>query len=411
MTLLRALPIGMLVLAGTAGAQPSATDFLTRAACGARDVCRVEEVRDAGRDAEGWRLRVARLLLSPPTHPHADGSPAPDGDCARFEWTLVVGEGAAARARPLVEICNDGYGARGIGEDAVEVHENRFVHTRVGGSAWGWSETTALSLSPLVVIAHETSGWWSLGPNLESRSTEPGRLYAAGRWLAPRCAEDGQPPLAHELPEVRWVAVPRVSLGPRELSALREGASLGTCAAVIDGSATNGAVLAGSADPASATVRALWPTGGPLVIEIGDDVVNERDRVEVWMGGERPSYMETCRDPSEVIPARGFAIEVRSGRVIPLAGDLAPRVERSRDGARFFVALPPDVLTLSIAYEDADRGEVSRRIASSTLAPEDSATLGETASFPNASCTLEDGALHVVTAPSAPPSGPVVPAS
>lgn len=383
-------------LAGAQAPQSISPGALARAACGDRRPCRVEEVLDAGADGEGRPLRVARVLLSPPSHPHADGSPAFDGECARFEWVLVSQDGSRLSARTLVEICNDGYGARGAGEDTVVVLENRFTHTRVGGSAWGWSETTTLSLSPLAVIARESGGWWSLGPNTESRSIHFATLTSSGSWWAPMCGPGGDPPFdAGAADEVRWVAIPRVSLGARELVALRDGASLGTCGARIDGMAPHGIVLEGAADPASASLRALWPLGGPLVVEIDDDLVTAADRLEIWVGGERPSYMDHCRDPSEVTPARGVSIALSDGAVAP-GSTLFPSIERTASGSRvrISITLPDDVRAMTLVHADDDGAGVVRRIASSTLDVNDAATLGELETMPRATCVLDGGALR-----------------
>jgi hypothetical protein len=350
-------------------------------------------VLDAGTDAQGRQLHVMRVMLSPPSHAHADGSPALDGQCARFEWVLVMQRGARWSARPLVQICNDGYGARGMGEDTVVVTENRFTHTRVGGSAWGWSESTTLSLSPLAVVAHEDNGYWSLGPNVMSRSVDYQTLASTGRWWAPMCGEDENAEVDHE---IAWIAIPRVVLGTVELEALRDGrTSLGTCAALVDGTSLDGQVLAGAAEPASATLRTLWPLRGPLIVEVHDDVVTEGDRLEIWVGGERPSYMTHCRAPSEQRPARGASIAITDGAVAEIGGSsFAPTVHRASDSTpRFFIELPDDVQTLTLVYADDDGSGVVRRISSSTLDVDDAASLGESAAIPGGSCVIESGAL------------------
>jgi hypothetical protein len=124
------------VLAGSSAARAQgAPPQIGAAACEGRSPCRVEEVLDAGQDAAGASLYVVRVLRSPPDHPHADGSPAYDGNCAQFEWLLVsrAAEGGRTHVRPLLEVCSDGYGAHGMGDDTVEVSANRFRHTRVAG--------------------------------------------------------------------------------------------------------------------------------------------------------------------------------------------------------------------------------------------------------------------------------------
>lgn len=377
---------------------PLETDAaLCRALCRGRRPCRVEEVHDAGVDESGRAMRVARVLLSRTSHPHSDGSMAHDGDCARFAWLLAVQRRGGYRVRHLVDICNNGYGARGSGEDAVRVAPNRFTHERSGGSAWGWSESITLSLSPLALVSRYSSGFWHIGYNYETSEVQPATLTAVGTWWAPPC-----PPQAEDTPpedtapedrrEIRWIAIPRAQVGASELAALRAGAGLGSCAARIDGLAPS-AALAGRADPSSATLRALWCEGGPLVVEIEDETITERDALEIWLGGARPSYMEHCRDLASVEEPQRIRIEWTEGQVEVTSTTVAPRVERiaSAGVVRFFVELPSDVATMTIAYDDDDAG-VSRRIASSTLDPHDAASLGAVASF-GATCALEHGVL------------------
>jgi hypothetical protein len=253
-------------------------------------------------------------------------------------------------------------------------------------------------------LSRETAGWWSLGPNIERRSTEYASLTQRGAWYLPVCREgdaegdgegDGEPrDDAGE--QVRWIALPRVALDGAALGALRRGeASLGTCGARIDGTSPFGALLEGAAAPASASMTALLAQGGPLVIEIDDDRWAEGDRVEVLLGRERPSYLDDCRESSAVQPPRRYVIHVTSGAVRAAGRGPRLRVERHARGGRvlLFVTLPEGVHAISLAYSDDDGRGVVRRIASSTIDARDDASLGEVVDFADASCRVTDGAL------------------
>ena len=60
-------------------------------------------------------------------------APARDGG---VEYWLLDGK---ATPKQVLQLCNDGYGSSGVGEDEVEVGPNRLVHHQYGGSSWRWS--------------------------------------------------------------------------------------------------------------------------------------------------------------------------------------------------------------------------------------------------------------------------------
>jgi len=62
-------------------------------------------------------------------------------ECEQREWWLRRPDKSVVK---LLEACNDGYGAAGVGEEDVSVGENRFVHERSGGSSWRWTNKVEL---------------------------------------------------------------------------------------------------------------------------------------------------------------------------------------------------------------------------------------------------------------------------
>src|SRR5262245_7676625 len=120
------------------------------AMCGERKTCAVATVHDAGSTTAG-SLGVAELhfgLADKPDDAPEEGCIAGDYETrdGGVEYWLLEGN---EPPRLLLRLCNDGYGAAGIGEDEVMVSANRFVHRQYGGSASRWEETTTQSLSPL----------------------------------------------------------------------------------------------------------------------------------------------------------------------------------------------------------------------------------------------------------------------
>lgn len=123
------------------------------AMCGDRKTCAVAAVHDAGSVA-GGSLSVAELHFGLADKP----DDAPDEGCISgddetrdggVEYWLLDGN---APPHLLLQLCNDGYGASGVGEDEVTTAANRFVHRQYGGSASRWEETTTMSLSPLQLV-------------------------------------------------------------------------------------------------------------------------------------------------------------------------------------------------------------------------------------------------------------------
>src|SRR5215471_16287208 len=89
--------------------------------CGDRHTCKVAKVTPAGRSAAGGTLTVVEVRLGLADKPK-DG---PDDGCKSEngkndggeEYWLVEG----GKAQQLLKLCNDGYGASGIGEDEIQI--------------------------------------------------------------------------------------------------------------------------------------------------------------------------------------------------------------------------------------------------------------------------------------------------
>ena len=107
---------------------PAAVTAAQQAAiCGARSSCRVAESDDAGRSPAGPALSVVEVRLGLKDKPDdaADtgcrSGTEPDGG---VEYWLL---GGAAPPKRVLKLCNDGYGAAGVGDDTVAVSANRLV--------------------------------------------------------------------------------------------------------------------------------------------------------------------------------------------------------------------------------------------------------------------------------------------
>ena len=76
------------------------------------------------------------------------------------EFWLLKGDEAP---RLLLKLCNDGYGAAGMGEDEVKVFPNGIQHFQAGGSNWRWESTKTIRLSPLAVTRELACSYNTVG--------------------------------------------------------------------------------------------------------------------------------------------------------------------------------------------------------------------------------------------------------
>lgn len=346
---------------------------LTRLACAGRSPCRVVDVRDAGSDAAGSRLRAVELALFPPDHPHADGSPAYLGDeCARFEWvSWIAPVRGSPRTEELTQICNDGYGASGIGDDTIEVAPNRFTHMRMGGSSWRWSESKIMSLSPRRLLASSDDSYWANGDNQASHEFDYEHFHARGSWFAPLCnapshSEEDRPATFD------WDAIAAVAVSQDIMTAITRGEMrLGGCALELRGAPTAGA----QGGAPRHWLRALLVNDGTLVIEVSRADADAHGFVEIYLRDhDRP---DTCAET--VHKPEVLRVDLYSGRV------RAPRAMRSyvksqrirlADGnVRLLVQVgQPKGVTLVLKNR---AGRVVQNIMTSTLNRRDDNTVGD----------------------------------
>ena len=160
----------LLSLLATASGAEAATLTAEQKAlvCGTRASCKVTRMTDAGKDGEGKALAVVELRLAladrPAEAPEEGCLSNPDSDekDGGIEYWLVRAGDAPQR---LMSLCNDGYGAAGVGEDEVTIGTNRLIHEQRGGSAWRWDATVTSSLSPYRELTERTCSFHTLTPN------------------------------------------------------------------------------------------------------------------------------------------------------------------------------------------------------------------------------------------------------
>ncbi|MGE4094147.1 MAG: hypothetical protein AB7G75_25270, partial [Candidatus Binatia bacterium] len=139
-----------------------------RALCQQRPRCQVEQVYSAGKTTSGAALRVIKLVLGLSEEEQKETEEDFTKGCRTSEsdkknggkeyWLLEEKQ----PPHKIVALCNDGYGASGVGEDIVTIRDNRFTHTQVGGSASRWESTIIVSLSPPHLLASRGCNYHTL---------------------------------------------------------------------------------------------------------------------------------------------------------------------------------------------------------------------------------------------------------
>jgi hypothetical protein len=316
----------------------------------------------------------------------------------------------------VLDLCNDGYGAAGIGEDEIAVTPNQLVYTQSGGSNWRWTVARTLRLSPLAVTSETREGFWTVGANRQEVSWDWTRLTGNGRWWAPPCPFRDQrlPDEQVEAPDplpYEYTPIPRID--PAAVPGALE-AELGSCALQIDAGGGSGFVIAGRADRAAAAhewLRVLQLGDHDVLITVGAGPwrrgiggwVNE-DHLELWVSSAF-GYGTQCLGAGER-PSQ-WGIRIDDGRLTRGVGPgtqrpgIVARHER-RDGdatiVTFHLRLSDQTHSFAAVLARGDGQRQGRMIATARMRPGRAAVVGEMIYLPSDGlrCAVRDGRLDIV---------------
>jgi hypothetical protein len=120
----------ILLAMSSTNVRPADMAQLKPAICGARATCTIAKLTPAGKSDTGGPLSVAEVHLG------IAEAPDPQFPCHNDEGTANDGGkeywlGGEAR-RMLLKLCNDGYGAAGVGDERC-LRDNRSTHFRPAG--------------------------------------------------------------------------------------------------------------------------------------------------------------------------------------------------------------------------------------------------------------------------------------
>lgn len=279
-----ALLLLLLALAPRAAVAQALPPDMRAAMCGARESCAVVTAHLAGTTQRGDRLTVVQLRFGVADRPKE----APEDGCRDGDkqdggteyWLIRPGD----PPRLVLALCNDGYGASGVGDDEVQIGDNRLVHTQVGGSAWRWEVTRTVRLAPLGVLAERSCSYHNVSPDTGSvtdidYTTMVARTVAkdsGARWREDEGAECPDWPAQDFVPEpaprllagYNLVRLPEGSAG----APLPRGTMLGSCALTLSTDGERGFLVFGK--PASgagaAEIRAIADTARSIVVQVYD---------------------------------------------------------------------------------------------------------------------------------------------
>ena len=409
--------------------------------CAARPTCMVGKAYNGGSSSSGAALSVIEIHLGLKDKPED----APDDGCRTAddkrdggaEYWLLDG---SARPQRILKLCNDGYGASGIGEDKVTVGANRLVHWRVGGSAWRWESTVTYTLAPWRAVGERDCSFNDLSADngtatdidyvtMRSRSIAKDASHRWGDSVG--CPQWPPGALQHFTPQpgpgllgAYNILVPILG-GGDEPAKIPGGTTIGDCGLAMSTAGANGFVVFGNPAPPEkgAEVRVLALSLNSLLIQVFDPLAEssggaaprswiDLPHVEIWIGHNTDSRHTRLplSNVSQIAVDLSGNVHVGVGRK-----DLPPTVERwqARDGSN----RPVIVMLLkwvddahflggaAIVYSQAERGRQTRLVANTSIVNNRPLYLPDIVSLPNGSiepppgrCRIDNGRLSMVDA-------------
>ena len=401
----------------------------------------VGKAHNGGSSSSGAALAVFEIHLGLKDKPED----APDDGCRTADdqrdggleyWLLD----ASARPQLLLKLCNDGYGAAGIGEDKVTVESNRLVHWRAGGSAWRWESTVTYTLAPWRAVGERDCSFNDLSADngtatdidyltIRSRSIAKDASHPWGKSVGcpqwpPGALQRFTPQPGPGLLGAYDILVPILD-GADEPAKIPAGTTIGDCGAAMSTAGANGFVVFGTPAPPEkgADVRVLALSLNSLLIQVFDPLAEsgggaaprswiDLPHVEIWIGHDADQH-HTRLPLSNVSQT---AVDL-SGNVHAGAGrkDMLPTVERwqARDGSNRPVVVmllkwADDTQLLggaAIVYSQAERGRQTRLVANTSIINNRPLYLPDVVSLPNGNiepapgrCHIDNGRLSMVEA-------------
>lgn len=399
--------VAVLVLLPAAGAHAQTQGDV--ALCGKRPGCSVTKVYPAGKTAQGHPIRVVELRIPVKRTDRTMGGTCPPN--ARELW-VVWSDGKQERSRMIMYLCNDGYGAAGVGGDEITVSNNRLVHVQNGGSAWRWDTTRTIQLVPLRELTEDTCSWHNIAPGFSTTHWSWTAFQGTHAMRPQQCKQSGKP--FEDMGCVPSAATHKSLLIPRltEPGALAGDTApfLGSCALTIRESGKPGYTVYGKPVPDGAELRVLAVGKRDLLVTVVDKRIQTKvrgwvhqDHVELWIG---PYPGIQCSDFGPALAQWGITLgdgKVHRGFGKPKADPVVVAHRATKRGGRLVVAmrirLPKiDYFGATVVYSKSRNVRQVRLTATSPINRRDPKTLGAFYDIgaKAATCAIRDGAVTLV---------------
>lgn len=423
----RRVPLILFLLAVPAAASAAPDAAQIAVICGQRTSCKIEKTYEAGKSPTGTPLTVAEFRLGLADKPRDQDEGCINGNArdGGVEYWLLEGSAAAKR---VLQLCNDGYGMAGVGEDSVEVGPNRLVHHQYGGSAWRWYMDVTYSLAPFRAVSEHDCSYHNASEQSGTLTaidyrTRLVRVLAKDstkRNLDVGCPLWPTPPQTFEShTDAETVgAYPVLAPGLPGKAAIPAGTALGNCVPAMTTGGHNGFIVWGKPAPAGqvAEIRTIGVGNNTLIVQVFDPIPSaihsggswiHQPHFEIWVGqnSENVRTMLPLGQMSQV----GVTLD---GAVHPGVGKpgAAPKVERwtardERDHSVVVLRLTwPDEFALingiTMVYSQAEAGMQARLVATAEFAsnrpvyvPEILALGGAPSTSDSGLCQVRDGRL------------------
>lgn len=415
------------------------------AVCGERQSCEIVAVTDAGTAADGTTQRVVEVILGLGDQTND----LPEEGCRSTEAALGGGELDGGREfwlladnaapRQVLALCNDGYGASGVGEDIVEITPNQITHRQYGGSAWRWDVAKKIRLSPLMVIEEASCSYHNASPGIaELTIVDRTRLEARSYgWLAENLAVDdisiGCPEVVADFTKalepqpapavIAAYAVPAPFAA--DASQLPEGTTLGSCGLALTSDGANGFLIHGApaASDDRAEMRVIAETASSLLIQIRDPLAVEARKsasglswvkaphVEIWTAREGDGIADDASIPRKQYDQIGIGLDGTVNRgagkpeKLPRVATWPAKDEEGRDVIVLRVTWDDEygfLNGLGLVYSQAQDGKQMRLVANAPIRknkplflPGIWSNYPEDAGLPNGGCTYSGESLRL----------------
>lgn len=370
------------------------------AICQARSTCTIGKSHDAGKSPAGSALTVVEVRLGLKDKPEdsGDGCRAGDKLDGGIEYWLLDG---TAAPQEVLKLCNDGYGAAGVGEDEVTIGPNRLVHDQSGGSAWRWDASYTFTLSPSRLIAERDCSYHNALPGSGTTTDIDYRtmtVRSIAKDSASKSDEIGCPDWPAGASE-RFTPQPATGvfgaydiIGPflgddPDASRIPSGIAIGDCVPAMTTAGANGFIVYGKPAVAAqaAEIRTVAQQFNSLVIQVYDPTAAGQPapaggswinlpHLEIWVG-RNSEYLRT-RLPLHDLSQIGVDL---NGRVYQGLGEKEPMPSVERWQARDESGRPVTVLRLTwadqyallrgvaLVYSQADAGRQARLVATTGI--------------------------------------------